>query len=85
MNADTRVQPPRCELCGATPTLCGSCGDYACRCPLPWMAINRKKYKIIPRVHYQRNGRPYPPPAGFDPSYPDEDADIKWLIEGGFT
>lgn len=92
----TRIQPPVCTKCGAKPWLCESCGDYQCRCIVPWLAVilkeAREKGKRGPRilvhVHYDKLGQPYPAQFidGYEfEDYPSEEDDMSWLIEGGFS
>ena len=81
-----RIQPPRCADCGTTPTLCSSCGDYQCRCPVPWLVSRKQRVRIVPRVHYDKLGKPYR--SRFIGSAPDEStyrAEIEELIEAPFS
>lgn len=82
-----RVTPPRCTTCSRDPWLCPSCGDFQCACPNPYLVQLTNPPRLIPRVHYQKNGKPYPMQYvdGYEPGpYPTEEEDLTWLIEGGF-
>jgi hypothetical protein len=80
-----RVKPPTCSVCGREPWICPTDGDYQCACLNPYMMRlpREKRPKIIPRVHYDKTGKPYK--AQFidfeDEDYPDDEEDIRWLIE----
>lgn len=81
-----RVQPPRCEACGILPYQCPTCEDFCCKCPVPWAA--QKTKGISPRAHYDHDGKPYR--ARFidgneHQSFPSEEEDLLWLIEGGLA
>ena len=79
-----RVQPPVCQSCGTLPRPCPTCDDYACKCPVPWLAL-KTKGTIVPRAHYDKSGLPYRARFidGFEhSSYVQESDDLKWLIEG---
>lgn len=80
-----RIIPILCPFCETTPTLCGSCGDYQCRCVVPWLGQRSKGKKILVRVHYDISGKPYRPQflGGYEEDYPTDDEDLRWLIEGG--
>lgn len=84
--ARERVQPPRCPGCNRLPWPCPTCNDYCCNCPVPFLAQRTKQQHIMPRAHYAPSGRPYGVQFldGYEhQSYPDEEADILWLIEVG--
>lgn len=89
-----RVRPQKCPDCGYWPSQCLTCGDFACRCPVPWLVLTpqdkakgKKPEKYIPRQHYDHDGKPYKS-AFLDgyvqESYPTAEEESKWLIEGGF-
>ena len=82
-----RIQPPRCTGCDSLPQICSICGDYQCRCIVPWLArLRTKKRRITVRIHYSRNGKPYAPhfiDGYLDTPYPDEEEETEWLLQGG--
>lgn len=52
--------PPICVTCGTTLTDCPSCGDFQCRCKVPWAAQMRPAdRRLAPRQHYDKDFRPY--------------------------
>lgn len=51
---------PYCAGCGHFVHRCPSCGDLACKCPLPWINKLKTKYRrIVPTQHYDRNLESY--------------------------
>lgn len=87
-----RVIPDICHTCGTHPTECQSCGDYQCKCLVPWLLVSeeektwgKRPARIIPRVHYDKKGKAYEMrfSDGYTHSaYAAPDEDIRWLIEG---
>ena len=84
-----RVQPPRCSSCNRIPWTCPTCSDFCCACPVPFLAQRTKKnHRIMPRTHYDYNGRPYGVQfidGYLHEQYASEEEDVLWLIESSAT
>ena len=89
-----RVKPALCRDCLTEAWECPSCGDYRCKCSNPFQVLaweearaenpHAKRPRLMGSKHYDKTGRAYTPKFTVEP-YPDEDEDITWLIEGGFS